>query len=284
MIVTISNSILSAQIKLKGAELISLKSMQSNEEFIWEGNPSFWGKHSPVLFPIVGTLKNNSYSYNDKIYKLLRHGFARDVNFQLINSNASSATFSLQSSEESKKVYPFEFELQIKYTLLNNTLSIGYKVINLDEKDIPFSIGAHPAFALPAEFENYSLEFNKQETLKCFTLENDLVSDTTFEIELIHKKLPLTYSTFANDALIFKTLQSKEITLLEKNKPRLKVVFDRFENLGIWTKVGAPFICIEPWLGYSDTIHSSGKIMEKEGIQVVAKNNSFECEFSLEIL
>lgn len=284
MIVTISNSILSAQIKLKGAELISLKSMQLNEEFIWEGNPSFWGKHSPVLFPIVGTLKNNSYSYNDEIYKLLRHGFARDVNFQLISSNTSSATFSLQSSEESKKVYPFEFELQIKYTLLNNTLSIGYKVINLDEKDIPFSIGAHPAFALPAEFENYSLEFNKQETLKCFTLENDLVSDTTFEIELIHKKLPLTYSTFANDALIFKTLQSKEITLLEKNKPRLKVAFDRFENLGIWTKVGAPFICIEPWLGYSDTIHSSGKIMEKEGIQVVAKNNSFECEFSLEIL
>lgn len=284
MIVTISNSILSAQIKLKGAELISLKSMQSNEEFIWEGNPSFWGKHSPVLFPIVGTLKNNSYNYNDEIYKLLRHGFARDVNFQLISSNTSSATFSLQSSEESKKVYPFEFELQIKYILLNNTLSIGYKVINFDEKDIPFSIGAHPAFALPAEFENYSLEFNKQETLKCFTLENDLVSDTTFEIELIHKKLPLTYSTFANDALIFKTLQSKEITLLEKNKPRLKVVFDRFENLGIWTKVGAPFICIEPWLGYSDTIHSSGKIMEKEGIQVVAKNNSFECEFSLEIL
>ncbi len=284
MIVTISNSILSAQIKLKGAELISLKSMQSNEEFIWEGNPSFWGKHSPVLFPIVGTLKNNSYSYNDKIYKLLRHGFARDVNFQLISSNTSSATFSLQSSEESKKIYPFEFELQIKYTLLNNTLSIGYKVINLDEKDIPFSIGAHPAFALPAEFENYSLEFNKQETLKCFTLENDLVSDTTFEIELIHKKLPLTYSTFVNDALIFKTLQSREITLLKKNKPRLKIVFDRFENLGIWTKVGAPFICIEPWLGYSDTIHSSGKIMEKEGIQVVPKNNSFECEFSLEIL
>lgn len=284
MIVTLSNSKLSAQINAKGAELVSLKSNESNEEFIWEGNPAFWGKHSPVLFPIVGTLKNNSYTYNDKKYQLLRHGFARDSDFKLIRSKTSEATFALQSSDESRKVFPFEFELQLTYTLVDNQLIIRYTVINLDSKAIPFSIGAHPAFALPNDFENYSLTFSDQETLKCYTLENDLVSDTTFEIELTNKKLPLTYSTFANDALIFKNLSSKEITILEDSHPKLKVVFDDFKNLGIWTKVGAPFICIEPWLGYSDTIHSNGNLFEKDGIQVVNENCSFDSQFSIQIL
>jgi len=284
MIVTLSNSKLSAQINAKGAELVSLKSNESNEEFIWEGNPAFWGKHSPVLFPIVGTLKNNSYTYNDKKYQLLRHGFARDSDFKLIRSKTTEATFALQSSDESRKVFPFEFELQLTYTLVDNQLIIRYTVINLDSKAIPFSIGAHPAFALPNDFENYSLAFSDQETLKCYTLENDLVSDTTFEIELNNKKLPLTYSTFANDALIFKNLSSKEITILEDSHPKLKVVFDDFKNLGIWTKVGAPFICIEPWLGYSDTIHSNGNLFEKDGIQVVNENCSFDSQFSIQIL
>ena len=284
MIVTLSNSKLSAQINAKGAELVSLKSNESNEEFIWEGNPAFWGKHSPVLFPIVGTLKNNSYTYNDKKYQLLRHGFARNSDFKLIRSKTTEATFALQSSDESRKVFPFEFELQLTYTLVDNQLIIRYTVINLDSKAIPFSIGAHPAFALPNDFENYSLIFSDQETLKCYTLENDLVSDTTFEIELNNKKLPLTYSTFANDALIFKNLSSKEITILEDSHPKLKVVFDDFKNLGIWTKVGAPFICIEPWLGYSDTIHSNGNLFEKDGIQVVNENCSFDSQFSIQIL
>jgi galactose mutarotase-like enzyme len=251
---------------------------------MWEGDPKYWGKHSPVLFPIVGTLKNNSYIYNDHNFQLLRHGFARDLTFQVFSQSINEVVFSLKSSEETKKVYPFEFELQISYTLLENKLVIKYSIINQDSIEIPFSIGAHPAFALPNNFENYSLEFNQQETLKCYTLENDLVSDTTFEIALNDKKMPLTYATFENDALIFKTLQSKEIAVLENNKPFLKIAFEDFENLGIWTKVNAPFICLEPWLGYSDTIHSKGTISEKEGIQFVKENAKYECQFSIEIL
>lgn len=284
MNVTISNSKLSAHIHYKGAELFSLKSLETNQEYLWEGNPKFWGKHSPILFPIVGTLKNNSYTYNEKYFQLLRHGLARDLNFSLISATDNQAVFSLQSSEETKKVYPFEFELQLTYTLLETILELKYTIINNDKVDMPFSIGAHPAFALPNNFESYSLEFNQQETLNCFTLENDLISDNSFEIALENKKLPLTYSTFENDALIFKMLQSRAITILENNKPFLKIAFDDFKNLGIWTKVSAPFICIEPWLGYSDTIHSSGAILEKEGIQLVAVNNYFECGFSVEIL
>lgn len=284
MYVTISNSKLSAQIYCKGAELFSLKSLDNNQEYMWEGNPKFWEKHSPVLFPIVGTLKNNSYTYNDKYFQLLRHGLARNLNFSLIHAADNQAIFSLQSSEETKKAYPFEFELQITYTLLDSKLELNYTIINNDKVAIPFSIGAHPAFALPNNFESYSLEFNQQETLNCFTLENDLVSDNSFEIALENKKLQLDYSIFENDALIFKTLQSRAITILENKKPLLKVAFNDFKNLGIWTKVGASFICIEPWLGYSDAVHATGNLLEKEGIQLVAVNERFECGFSVEIL
>lgn len=284
MSVTISNSKLSAQIHCKGAELFSLKSIATNQEYLWEGNPEFWGKHSPILFPIVGTLKNNTYTYNDQQFQLLRHGIARDLNFSLIYTTDNQAVFSLKASDVTKKDYPFDFELQLTYTLLDTKLEFNYTIINNDKVPMPFSIGAHPAFALPNNFESYSLEFNQQETLKCFTLKNDLISDTVFDIALSNKKLPLTYSTFENDALIFKTLQSRAITILENNKPLIKVAFDDFKNLGIWTKVGAPFICIEPWLGYSDTIHSNGNILEKEGIQVVKEKEHFECQFSIEIL
>ena len=146
MTTTIKNGNLSAEIKHFGAELISLKTNQ-NKEYIWEGNPEFWGKHSPILFPIVGTLKDNSFYYNGMEYHLSRHGFARDMEFELIDVTQNSATFSIQSSEETLKVYPFEFELQLIYTLEENNLSIAYKVINKGKSTMPFSIGAHPAFS-----------------------------------------------------------------------------------------------------------------------------------------
>jgi len=284
MSLTISNSYLSARINIKGAELFSLKTLKNNQEYIWEGDPKHWGKHSPILFPIVGTLKKNSFNYKNQEYNLSRHGFARDLDFEVIKSSKSQLVFSLKASEATKKVYPFEFELHLTYTLLETKLELKYTIINKDSVAMPFSIGAHPAFALPKGFENYALEFEAQESLTCYTLENDLVSDTKFEIDLEDKKLPLHYATFENDALIIKALQSKEIIVLDGNTPFLKVTFEDFNNLGIWTKVDAPFICIEPWLGYSDTIYSNGNIFEKEGIQIIKENAKFECQFSIEIL
>lgn len=281
---TISNSEISATFNSLGAELISLQLLETKKEYIWEGDAFFWGKHSPVLFPIVGTLKNNCYYYNDKKYELLRHGFARTSDFELIQQSNTHVVYSLKSSNEIKKVFPFDFELQISYVLTGATITIGYTVINNDEVAIPFSIGGHPAFALPQNFENYTLQFTEQETLECFKLEHDLVSNHSFEIKLLNKQLPLQYEMFRGDALIFKKTQSKEITILENNKSLLKVSFHDFKNLGIWTKLNAPFICIEPWMGYSDTNFSSGNIFEKEGIQLLEKDKSYKCAFSIEIL
>ncbi len=280
---TISNSTLKASIKHAGAELASLKDNQ-NTEFIWEGNPDFWGKHSPVLFPIVGTLKNNTYNVHGKEYQLSRHGFARDMEFEIINKTENSVTFSLLSNAETLKKYPFNFELQLIYTLREKTLDIEYKVFNKNEGKMPFSIGAHPAIALPENFEKYALNFQKEEILQFSLLENDLVSNKTKILETTENLVPLNYKLFENDALVFKTLESNSVTIIEDSKPYVKVDFEGFPSLGIWTKEQAPFICIEPWFGYSDTPENSGDLFKKEGVLILDVNQTFTSKFSIQIL
>jgi galactose mutarotase-like enzyme len=280
---TISNSNLTAQINHFGAELFSLKNSK-NKEYIWEGNPAFWGKHSPILFPIVGTLKNNSYFHNGIEYHLPRHGFAREMEFKLIEKTEKSATFSLISSVETRKVYPFDFELLVCYSLVENKLNIDYKVANKNDFMMPFSIGAHPAFALNGNFEKYSLEFQQQEILKYHLLEDGLISNSTNKILLDNRQLGLNYSLFENDALVFKKLESKSITIIQNTVPLLKVNFTGFPNLGIWTVKNGPFLCIEPWFGYSDTLEVYDELSKKEGIQLLEKNETFKSNFSVEIL
>ncbi len=281
---TIFNSELSATINHKGAELISLKKINSNKEYIWDGNPIYWGKQSPILFPIVGTLKNNSYTYKEKTYELSRHGFARDMNFDLISHNENKVIFSLPSSRLKKERYPFEFELRIIYTIQNSELIVSYHVINKGIDVLPFSIGGHPAFALSKKFETYSLQFETDEILTSYQLKYDLLSEKTKEIHLVKNRLPLTYSLFENDALIFKKLKSKQIQILETGIPILNFTFKDFPNFGIWTKINAPFICLEPWVGYSDVLNTTGNILEKEGIQILESNFSKEFKYSIEIL
>lgn len=284
MIVTISNQNLKAEINTFGAELVSLQKVETNEEFIWEGNPEFWGKHSPVLFPIVGTLKNNSFLYDNEPYNLSRHGFAREQDFQIKSQSEQSITFSLLSNEATKLVYPFDFELLINYHLVDFSLKITYTVKNIGKKMLPFSIGGHPAFSLKEDFAKYSLKFETNENLKSYRLIDELVSNRFDEIQLKEKNLPLSYSLFENDALIIKEMQSKSITILKGNIPILKFDFVDFPNFGIWTKVGAPFICLEPWVGYSDTTENSGNIIEKEGIQLLERNSEKKYTFSISIL
>ncbi|WP_447636709.1 aldose 1-epimerase family protein [Flavobacterium microcysteis] len=272
---------LTATINTKGAELISLK--KNTREYIWEGNPKFWDKHSPILFPIVGTLKNGQYKYANKHYELSRHGFARDNDFHINEAAQNKVEFSFSSSEETVKQYPFDFELKIIYLLEEDNLTIHYEVTNNGTSDMPFSIGGHPAFALAGNFENYSLFFENDKSLISYSLENNLLSDHTTVLKLSDGKLPLNYSLFENDALIIKKLESKKIQILESDKPLLEVVLHDFPNLGIWTKNNAPFICLEPWFGYSDTLQSNGNLLEKEGIIVLSPRKTFRTSFAIKI-
>lgn len=283
MNITISNGSLEATINPQGAELNSLKDA-SGREYMWKGNPEFWGKHSPVLFPIVGTLKNNRYIHNGKEYHMTRHGFARDNAFIVKAWDEKNVIFSLSASEKTHETYPFDFELEIKYSLNGKTLSIDYTVINRGYDIMPFSLGAHPAFALPGEFSSYSLKFEKDEELLSTQLENDLLSDKTIKLPARDGILPLSYGLFEQDALILKRHDSNYLDLLENNIPLLRVSYRDFPHLGIWTKQNAPFICIEPWQGYSDTLASTGHLQEKEGILFLKPKEHYTAGFNIQLL
>ena len=284
LIATLSNSILSISINSKGAELISIQNNQTKREYIWEGNPEYWGKHSPILFPIVGTLKNNAYHFNGQNYTLPRHGFARDYEFKVISQESDKVIFSLQENAATLAAYPFDFELQVGYTLIKNELVVSYLIRNNNQMTMPFSIGGHPAFALKNAFTDYSLRFEKEENLTSYSLDNDLISDKTAIVPLQQNLLPLSYALFEKDALVFKSMTSKQIQLLENNVPILNFKYHDFPHFGLWTKVGAPFICLEPWLGYADTIAANGNLMEKEGITLLEANSEKEISFSIEIV
>lgn len=283
MKISIENEFLKATFLLKGAELYSLIN-KFDEEFIWEGNPAFWGKHSPILFPIVGALKNDTYSLNSITYNLSRHGFARDFNFEIFQKSSDSITFLLKNNSETIQKFPFLFELKIQYKLNKNILEIYFDVLNHSEIDLPYCIGAHPAFKLNDAIENYNIEFENDDKLIASNLENNLFNNLTEIIPLKNNKLHLNNKLFENDALVFKSLKSKSVILSNKNKKVIKVNFNDFSSLGIWTVTNSSFVCIEPWIGYADSIDSSGNFYEKDNVILLKPNESKKVMYTIEIL
>ena len=281
MIVTITHKSLTAKINTKGAELISFSKNDFN--YIWKVDENFWNKTSPVLFPIVGSLKNNEYKVNNKSYKLNRHGFARDCEFQLIEQKDSYALFCLKSNETTFKIYPFNFELLINYEIKDNKLIISYKVINHSKTNMPFNIGAHPAFKLQYSTNEYTLEFNALESLITHRLDKGLFIGTTKKLETNNNTLILKESLFEKDALVFKNINSSSVMLKHLDQNYLKINFINFHHLGIWKKLDAPFLCLEPWTGYSDKLNSEGDLFKKESIQILKPNTIFECKVEIEV-
>src|SRR4051794_250718 len=260
MIHSLQNNILSVAISTKGAELQSIIHKDFGLEYMWSGDPDFWGKKSPVLFPIVGTLKNDSYSYKGISYRLRRHGFARDMEFEVTDKGAGFITFTLNSNEVTLANYPFDFSFSIRYSLENNRLSVSYIVKNTGDKEMLFSVGGHPAFKVPlaegTSFEDYYLEFNHFEHASRWLLSKDGLIETAATPTIEHTdKLPLTKSLFYEDALVFKNLASRSVFILaRKTSHGLKVNFHNFPYLGIWSAKDADFACIEPWCGIADSV------------------------------
>lgn len=282
MIVTISNAQLSATINTLGAELLSL--VKNNKNYIWQVDETYWNKTSPVLFPIVGRLKNDSYTFNGKSYSLPRHGFARNMEFSFEKRSDAQVIFELNETEETKAIYPFDFKLLMAYTIMDNELVIEYFIRNQSEEILPFSIGAHPAFAMEGNFENYSLAFNKDDIFETHHLENESFNGTTTLIESEKNAIALNYALFEKDALVFKQLQSNQVVLKHHDKNILKVNFDHFPYLGIWTKQNAPFLCIEPWCGLADSITHDGNLENKEGINHLPAGEDFLRAIRIEVL
>ena len=267
MEVIIRNQYIEAVFNTMGAELSSLK--KGEKEYIWEINTEFWDKTSPVLFPTIGALKNDEYQFNNKTYQLPRHGFAREFEFEIFEKRENEVTFSLKSSEKTLGMYPFQFELRISYILEGCKLVVKYDIINPFNEKMYYSIGAHPAFSIVGNFEEFSLIFDEEKELETHKLNQNLFSGITEKVFLKGKKLPLHYDLFGKDALVFKNSATQSLVLEKNNKPILKVEFSDFPYLGIWTKENAPFLCIEPWLGIADNVDATGDLTQKEGIQVL---------------
>lgn len=285
----LENDYLKVSIDAKGAQLSSLINKATGTEQMWQADPNIWPWHAPNLFPIVGGLINDELLVDGQTYPMKRHGFARLSEFVLLKNDDQSAVFSLPNSEKTRGVFPYRFDFEIMYMLIDNALRITYKVINLDKKTIYFSVGGHPAFNVPfnkdEKYEDYYLEFETDEKLTTHLLDaSGMFSGETAPVALDGNKLCLTRDLFKNDALVFKNLRTREVTIKSKNHDQtLSVEYPHFNYLGLWAKPSADFVCIEPWLGCADTANAAVDISKKENIQKLHVGHVFEAAFFISI-
>lgn len=286
--VTIENQLLKAVLQAKGAELTSLYNKSTGLEYMWSGDPAFWAKHSPVLFPIVGELKDKTYFHNGKSYNLPRHGFAREKQFALKEQTDDSVTFALHDDEETKKVYPFSFQFSIKYVLKENAIGVAYLVKNTGKEDMYFSVGAHPAFAVPLEkgleYTDYYIAFDKKENSARWPISPEGLIETGPQPFLNSKKMSLSKELFSKDAVVFKNLQSSIMTLRsDKGKHGVQMDYPGFPFMGIWAAKNADFVCLEPWCGIADSTNASQQLTEKEGINKLPSGEEFLRSWTLTV-
>jgi galactose mutarotase-like enzyme len=285
----LENDFLRVTVSAKGAQLSSIFDKTNQCEHLWRGNPAIWAWHAPNLFPIVGQLINDELLIDGQAYPMARHGFARQSEFVLLEIDEEHAIYSLPNSEKTSHVYPYKFDFQVLYTLIENALRITYKLINHDNKIVYFSVGGHPAFNVPfypgERYEDYYLEFELEEQLITHAISPEgLFTGESRPVPAANNKLYLTRDLFDQDALVFKELKSREVSIKsDKHDQSITVQFPHFNYLGIWAKQGADFVCIEPWLGCADTAGKQVDISQKEDIQMVEPGHVFEAAFFISI-
>lgn len=286
---SLENQQLRISIHPKGAELQSIFHKGFQTEYMWSGDPAFWGKHSPLLFPIVGTLKANTYYYQDKAYTLSRHGFAREMEFGVETQTPESITFLLRSDDMTRQNFPFDFELRVIYRLTATGFSTTYQVGDPATTPLYFSVGGHPAFRVPlvpgTSYTDYYLEFDSAETGPRWPISKDGLIETQPQALLKGTRtLPLTKELFARDAVVLKHPASSGVTLRSARTERgLRMDFPGFPFLGIWAAPNADFVCLEPWCGIADSVDSNQQWLEKEGINRLDAGGKFERTWTLTV-
>lgn len=288
---TLKNDILTVKVKEHGAELASI--MKGSTEYLWQADPAFWGRHSPVLFPIVGSVWEKRYRIDGVEYEMGQHGFARDMDFTLVDGNETEVRYRLESSAETLAKYPYPFVLEIAYRLEGNKLDVIWDVYNPSEEDIFFQIGAHPAFYYPdydpQAPERGFLSFDRTEGLECIRIKEKGCVDavTKYPLEIpAEGKLPLTRETFDEiDTIVLEDSQVGHVTLHRNDgSPWLSLSFDA-PVVGIWSPPtkNAPFICLEPWYGRCDRAGYEGDYRDKDWMNRLAPGERFSSVYTIEI-
>ncbi len=286
--VSISSGGLTAQIDPHGAQLSSLRAGDGSE-LLWNGDPNVWAGRAPLLFPIVGVLVGGVYRLSSKTYPLSRHGFARDKTFALQNSTVSSAAFRLHDDASTYSVYPFRFELDVRYEISGRTLSLDTAIRNLGETGMPASFGYHPAFRWPLPFgqprATHFIEFEQNEPAAVRRIDAaGLLTPVRHPTPVANRRLALTDALFQEDVLIFDQLKSRSVSYGSTFGPRLRIGFPDASYFGVWTKPGARFICIEPWHGITDAEGFAGDLMHKPGMRVLKGGDAFFAKMDITLL
>lgn len=286
----LSNALLQIAVKDVGAELCRISSVRNGTEFMWEGNPNVWSGIAPNLFPVIGCLKGDRYIYEDKSYHMPKHGFLRkSEDVVLVEKTNNSLTYLLKSNERLLEWYPFDFEFYISFTLNDNTITVDHTIENRDSKTMYFSLGGHPAFScklFPDErYEDYSLVFEHNETAETYLLNLKSFLQTSRTAKVFGENsntIGLRYDLFDKDALIFKDLKSRVVTLNNKTHGDILTMhFHDFPYLGIWAKPNADYVCIEPWIGIADHERTNQDLTSKEGIVALEAGTAYKASYAI---
>jgi galactose mutarotase-like enzyme len=278
MVYELRSNDLELKINSKGAEICS--AIHKGVEYIWQAKPDVWPRHSPILFPIVGRLKDNRYTYQGKIYSLSQHGFARDKEFNCTSREKNTVVFELKQDDETKKNFPFDFVLRVTYEVNERVVKCTYEVSNPSSGELYFGIGAHPGFRTD-ELNDYTLRFQAKQ-FEITLLENGLLSEHKEKLHVHTGELPLDTTLFDKDALVFENKQVEVIELISKNGAGVELSCKGWPYFGIWSKKEChEFICLEPWHGITDSVNCTGDIAQKKGIISLEGGKKFECSFSI---
>lgn len=291
MLYTIQNEYLTATINTRGAELYSLKS-NKGIEYIWQRDPNYWSYCAPVLFPIVGNLRDKKTIINGEEYHMNTHGFLRTEEFELFHQEENEISFVNTFSKETLKLYPFKYKVIITYTLTEKVLRTNYKVINENHDELPFNIGGHPAFNCPLfpndKFSDYTVTFEAEESFTSPKVESNGTlnfNEPSRRYEGL-RQLKLEHELFSIDTIVIPRVRSKSVTLLNEEGKGIKFDFPRFKSFAIWSPYGkkAPFVCLEPWIGYGDRYDTDYQFMKKDDLIILKSLEEFNVFYDIEII
>lgn len=285
---TIRSDKLSVEISSLGAELQQITDSHGRQ-LLWDGDPAVWQGRAPILFPVIGLLVNGSYRLDGAVYPMPKHGFARHLVFEIVTEADDRVTMRLAASDKTREIYPFEFQLDVRFALAAETLRIAATIANLDVRPMPACFGFHPAFRWPLPFgrprDQHRIRFAHDEPAPIRRIDTHGFLKPAPEPTPVHgNELVIRDELFVDDAVIFDRLTSKQLEYGAPTGPQLRVQFGDFPTLGVWTKPGAGFLCIEPWQGFADPQGFAGDIRDKPGIMNIAAGAVRELEMSVSLV
>jgi galactose mutarotase-like enzyme len=284
---TISSDHLRVEVKVRGAELCRLQA-GPGQDLLWDGDPAVWGRHAPVLFPVVGSLKDGLLVHQGHAYPMPRHGFARDRDFRLVRLTTHGLTLRLDDDGATRAAYPFPFQLDLAFRVVGPELRVDYLLHNPGDRDLPACFGAHPAFRWPlapgVARSAHRLEFEKPEPGPLPVLDaQGLLGPPSRPSPLAGRLLPLGDHLFAQDALVFRPVQSRWVRYSAPGSWSLRMAWDGFPHLGVWSRPGAGFLCLEPWRGYASPVNFAGEFAGKPGVFTVRPGGTVSAHYTVTV-